>query len=694
MQRIFYPRSLVVIGVSERPDNLARIIIENLQTFGYKGQIYAVGKTKGIVHGIPIESSLDQIPDRLDLAVVLTPAATVPELMESCGRKGIHNVVVETGGFSEFSEMGRKLEEQLLEIAHRWGMHLVGPNCISVVNQEIGLCLPFVPISPTTARLGPASAVSQSGGVSVTYMDLLCNAAVGVDKAISIGNKTDLNETDYLNYLLQDPGTQIICLYLESISDGRELMRLARSSAKPIIIHKANRGQASQRVAFSHTAALVNDDRIVSTAFRQAGIFRSENFRESISMAQGFSLPPVRGNNLVIISRSGGHAVIAADAAEKYGFRLTPLPNEFIDRARSLLRTDIITLANPIDLGVIFDFDLYARIVEECLRILSPDAVLLINTFSLVEAERAHKLAKRVEGIVKESGRPIAFCVYSQGDEKQMTQHYTNFPIFAEIEDALQGLAASRDWYSRRKRAIETPSDASTGPPRRETTRFFSESGVLTADQALSLCQQYNIPIARFEVANSPDEAVGAAERVGYPVALKLLASEYAHKTDVGGVALGLADAATIRREAEAMLRRFTRPAKLMVQQIVSGGLEMILGGKRDHSFGPVAMMGLGGIFAEAFDDVTFRVVPVSRADAQEMVNEIRGKRLLEGFRGKPPLDREALIKAVTSISDMLAETPTIAEIDVNPLVVLEKGAVALDARVLLRNENNEKQAS
>jgi len=694
MEHIFYPRSLVVIGVSERPENLARIIIANLQTFGYKGQIYTVGKTKGMVQGIPIESSLDQIPNGLDLAVILTPAATVPELMESCGRKGIHNVVVETGGFSEFSETGRKLEEQLVEIAHRWDMHLVGPNCISVVNHEIGLCLPFVPISPTTARLGPASVVSQSGGVSVTYMDLLCNAAVGVDKAISIGNKTDLNETDYLNYLLQDPGTQIICLYLESISDGRELMRLARSSAKPIIVHKANRGQASERVAFSHTAALANDDRIVSAAFRQAGIFRSENFRESISMAQGFSLPPVRGNNLVIISRSGGHAVIAADAAEKYGFRLTPLPTEFIDRARSLLRTDVITLANPIDLGVIFDFDLYARIVEECLRILTPDAVLLINTFSLAEAERAHKLAKRVEEIVKESSRPIAFCVYSQGDAKQMTQHYTNLPIFAEIEDALQGLAASRDWDFQQKRAYETPSDITIASPRREATRFFSESGVLTADQALSLCQQYNIRIARFGVANSPDEAVAAAERVGYPVALKLLASEYAHKTDVGGVALGLADAATIRREAEAMLGRFTRPAKLMVQQMVGGGLEMILGGKRDHSFGPVAMMGLGGIFAEAFDDVTFRVVPLSRTDAQEMVNEVRAKRLLEGFRGKPPLDREALIKAVTSISDMLAEIPTIAEIDVNPLVVLEKGAVALDARILLRDENNEKQAN
>jgi len=687
MQRIFYPRSVVVIGVSERPDNLARLIIANLQAFRYNGQLYAVGRRKGIVYGIPIASSLDEVPDGLDLAVILTPAATVPELMESCGRKGIHRVVVESGGFSEFSEEGRRLEQQLLEIAHRWDMRLVGPNCISVVNAEIGLCLPFAPISPVNARLGPASVISQSGGVSVTYMDLLCNAGVGVNKAVSIGNKADLDETDYLSYLLQDPGTQIICLYLESISDGRELMRLARSSTKPIIVHKANRGQASQHVAFSHTAALADDDRIVSAAFRQVGIFRSEDFRESVAIAQGLSLPPVRGNNLVIISRSGGHAVIAADAAERYGFQLTPLPSEFLERARSLFRTDVITLANPIDLGLVFDFDLYARIVEECLRILSPDAVLLINTFSLVEAERAHGLARRVEEIVKESGRPIAFCVYSQGDEKQVTQRHTNLPVFAEIEDALRGLAASRDWNCRRTRATETTSDTSSAPPRKKTTPPLPESGVLTADQALSLCQMYEIPIAPFQIANDPETAMQAADRLGYPVALKALDTEHIHKSDVGGVTLGLKDGTAIRREAEAMLARFAHPPRLMVQRMVSGGLEMILGGKRDRSFGPVAMLGLGGIFVEAFDDVAFRVAPLSRTDAQEMIQEIRGKRLLGGFRGRPPLDREALIKALTSISTMLTENPAIAEIDINPLLVLENGAVAVDARILVNRK-------
>ena len=689
MQPIFYPRSLVVIGVSERPENLARIIVSNLQAFHYKGQVYAVGRKAGMVHGVRIVTSLDDIPDGLDLAVILTPAATVPDLMETCGRKGTRAVVVESGGFSEFSEEGRRLEKQLLQIAERYHMELVGPNCISVVNQEIGLCLPFTPISPATARLGPASVVSQSGGVSVTYMDMLCTAGVGVNKAVSIGNKAGLDEADYLNYLLQDAGTGIICLYLESISDGRELMRLLSSSTKPVIVHKANRSRASQQVAFSHTAALGDDDRIVTAAIRQAGAFRSENFRDSIATAQGLALPPVRGNELVIISRSGGHAVIAADAAERYGFRLIPLPTELLERVRSLFRADVIALTNPIDLGVLFDFDLYAQIVEQCLRTLSPDAVLLINAYSFEEAEGAHRLAKRVGEIVKETGRPIAFCAYSQGNEKQIVQQHTSIPVFAEIEDALLGLAASRDWNSRKSRPNEPFSVTTSVQAPMKTGELLSGAGILTSDKALSLCETYGISVAPFEVSDDPEAAVRSAERLGYPVALKALAPELVHKSDVGAVALGVPDAPLLRRQAEAMLTRIGRPARLMVQRMMTGGVELILGGRRDRAFGPVVMLGLGGIFVEVFDDVTFRVAPVGQADACGMVEEIRGKNLLKGVRGKPPLDREAVTKALSAISRMLTDNPTIDEIDVNPLLALENGAVALDARVAISRKQS-----
>jgi acetate---CoA ligase (ADP-forming) len=683
MQRIFYPQSIVVIGVSERPDNLARTIVGNLCHFGYKGELFAVGRREGNVQGIPIVTSLDQVPDGLDLAVILTPAAIVPDLMEACGRKGIRRVVIESGGFSEFSQEGRRLEQRLVEIAHRWDMRFVGPNCISVVNLENGVCLPFGDMSSGNARLGAASVISQSGGVSLTYVDRLCVAGVGVDKAVSIGNKTDLNENDYLEYLLQDPGTRIVCLYLESIGDGRRLMNLARSSKKPIIVHKVNRGEASHRVALSHTAALADDDQIVSAALRQVGIIRAEDFRESVAIAQGLTLPPVRGKRLVVISRSGGHAVIAADAAERYGFQLAPLPDEFTEHVRALFPADVIAVTNPIDLGVIFDFDMYAGIVEECLKMLSPDAVLLINTYTLAEAEGAHRLARRVEEIVRESGRPIAFCVYSQGNESQVVQQHTSLPVFAEIEDAIRGLAASRDWNLRQARLTETVG-GTVHTSREEAQRVLTTSGVLTADQALALCEAYDIPVAPSEVADNPEEAVRAADRLGYPVALKALATQLVHKTDMGGVTLGLTDAAAVKREAIAMLARIASPARLLVQRMVSGGLEVIIGGKRDRSFGPVVMFGSGGIYVEVFSDVAFRVAPLSRADAEEMIEEVRGKRLLEGVRGKPPVDREALIKAVLSLSRMLVENPRITELDINPLLVLEHGAAAVDARAVV----------
>jgi len=683
MQRIFYPNSIVVIGVSERQENLARTIIANLCTFGYKGRLFAVGRKEGSVHGIPIATSLDQVPDGLDLAVILTPAATVPDFMEACGRKGIRRIVIESGGFSEFSQEGLRLEQRLLEIAREWDIRFVGPNCISVINLETGLCLPFGSMSTVTARLGPASVVSQSGGVSLTYVDRLCTAGVGVNKAVSIGNKTDLDETDYLAYLLQDPGTKIVCLYLESIGDGRKLMDLARSSAKPIIVHKVNRGQASRRVALSHTAALADDDRIVSAAFRQVGIFRPEDFRESVAIAQGLTLPPVRGNRLVVISRSGGHAVIAADAAERYGFQLAALPDEFIERVRALFPADVIALTNPIDLGVIFDFELYARIVEECLHMLSPDAVLLINTYTLDEAEGAHRLARRVEEIVRESGRPIAFCVYSQGDEGQVVQQHTSLPIFAEIDDALRGLAASRDWNCWQARRVGATGDA-VHASREEAQRVLTRPGVLTVEQALALCKAYGIPVTPLKVANDPEEAIQAADQLGYPVALKALATQLVHKSDVGGVTLGLVDAAAVRRESAAMLTRIAHPARLMVQRMVGDGLEVILGGKRDRSFGPVVMFGLGGTYVEVFNDVSFRVAPLSRTDAEEMIGEVRGKRLLDGVRGKPPMDQESLIKALLSLSCMLVDNPSITEVDINPLLVLEHGAAAVDARAVV----------
>ncbi|HEY74885.1 MAG TPA: acetate--CoA ligase family protein [Thermoflexia bacterium] len=678
MDRFFYPQSIVVIGVSEKPDNLARNILTNLRTFGYRGDLYAVGRQEGEVEGVPIVTSLDQLPDGIDLAVILTPAPTVPDLMEACGRKSIRRVVIESGGFGEFSEEGRLLEQRLLEVARRWGIRFVGPNCISVVNLETGVCLPFAPLSPEMARRGRASVVSQSGGVSITYLDRLSAAGVGVNKVVSIGNKTDLDETDYLAYLLGDPGTEIVVLYLESLSDGRRLLDLARSASKPIVVHKANRGEAGQRIAASHTAALADDDRIVSAAFRQVGILRAEGFRDAVAMVQGLSLPPVRGDHLVVISRSGGHAVIAADAAEAYGFQLPPLPEAFARRVRGFFRADVIAPTNPLDLGVIFDFDLYARIVEECLRSLAPDAILLVNTYGPTEMEGGRRLARKVESIVRETGLPVALCVYAPGEEARRVQEMVGLPVFTEIDEAMRGLAAARDWH--RWQSIRAPSPTyETAEP---TGALHSlPTGTLTTDQALTLCQAYGIPVAPWERASTPEGAATAADRLGYPVALKVLSPEVIHKTDVGGVVLGLAGPEVVREAAERVLARAPEGASLMVQRMVKDGIEVILGGKQDPTFGPVVMFGLGGIYVEVLGEVSFRVAPLTRFDAESMIDEVRSSRLLGGVRGSPPADREGLVRALLALSRLMLDHPRLLEIDVNPLIVSPEGVVAVDAR-------------
>jgi len=692
VDRIFYPKSAAVIGVSERPDNLAAGIIHNLLAFGYEGAVHAVGLHPGEIRGIPILPSVEALPDDVDLAVILTPAETVPGLLAACGRKGIRRAVIESGGFSEFSEAGSELEAEVAAVARRWGIRFVGPNCISVVNMENRLCLPFARIEPEGVELGPVSVLAQSGGISITYLILLSEAGLGANKVVSMGNKTDLDEVDYLAYLMEDPGTEIICLYLESIEKGRHLLELAASSPKPIIIQKANRSAASARIAFSHTAALANDDRIVDAALRQAGVARAATFDEAIAMAQGLSLAAMRGNELLIISRSGGHAVVAADAAEARGFHLAPVPDEFLEEARRLFRADVIAPTNPLDLGSIFDFDLYSRLVERSLHVCDPDGLLIVHTYSAgPEAEASHRLAHRLGELSREIEKPLAFCAFTQRDEVKMLRAHTSLPVFTEIEAAIRALAASRARHAR------PPQLASlTAPPRKRPSKvetILASADVLTADAALDLCAAYEIPTAEWAVVQDLESALFAASAIGYPVALKGLSAEVSHKSDAGYIKLDLGNASQLQ-DAFVKLRTILHrdapdsPAqRFMVQKMLPDGHEVIVGGRRDPSFGPVVMFGLGGIHVEVLGDVALRLAPLSAEEAEQMVHEVRGIRLLRGARGAPSADLDAIIQALLAMSRLLISCPEIIEIDVNPLLVFEEGAAAVDARAVIRRQ-------
>ena len=691
MHKIFYPNSVAVIGVSEQPDNLAASIVRNLLDFGYKGTIYAIGLQDGISHGIPILTSVGALPDDVDLAVILTPAATVPELLDACGRKGIRHAVIESGGFTEYSEGGRLLEERVTAVARRWGMRFVGPNCISVINMEQGLCLPFARLDPEAAKLGPVSVLAQSGGVSITYLILLSETGLGANKVVSMGNKADLDEVDYLAYLLDDPGTEVICLYLESIEQGRRLLELASSSTKPIVVQKANTGRASAQIAFSHTAALANDNAVVDAALQQAGMARAASFGDAVALAQGLTLPPVVGDDLLLISRSGGHAVVAADKAEAYGFRLMPITEDLAAQVRRLFRADVIAPTNPLDLGAIFDFELYGQIVERSLHALDPDALLLIHTYSSgPEASMSQRLARRLSELSRELEKPLAFCAFAQRHEVEALKGHTDLPIFTEIEAAVRALAISRDRHARSDWSPALPSMPANRSNKAEA--LLAHDGILTTDAALDLCASFDIPVAEWAVVRDVESALLAADSIGYPVALKGLSTEAPHKSEAGLIALDIANPEQLRGAFDEVVSALPEyddreSASIMVQRMLPGGREVIIGGKQDPSFGPVVLFGMGGIYVETMKDIALRLAPLSRHGARQMMDELQGSPLLHGVGGEPPVDLEAVVDVLVSMSRLLVTCPEVVEIDINPLLVLESGAAALDARAIVSSQ-------
>jgi acyl-CoA synthetase (NDP forming) len=686
---LFYPTSVVVIGVSENPDNLARNIVQNLFEFQFRGEIHLVGSREGILCGEKIHTSLDELPDGIGVAVILTPAPTVPELLESCGRKKILWAIIESGGFSEYSGEGKKLERRVHQVAKKWGIRLCGPNGIGVINVENGFVVPFVSMKREAVRKGTVSILAQSGGVSFIYFNHLASANVGIAKLVSMGNKLDLDEIDYLRYLIQDSQTEIIGLYLESLGKGKDLLDLARSTSKPIILHKANTGEGSRHIARLHTAALANDDRVVDAASEQAGIIRARDFRSFVNAVKIFSLPPMKGRNLVIVSRSGGIAIVAADSAERYRFRLLPLSKQFEDRVHSYFRAKVIKPTNPIDLGDLFDFDLYTKILDQVLSIKAVDGVLFQHGATIVEREPSRGLIAAVKELSFRYHKPVALCYITEEEELALVKRTIDYPIFTEPEDALSALAVSMDHYRKQKRSREK---APYFKADKERVKLLlqearSRKRGLLLPEAFEVLTAYGIPVARYRVAYRKDDLKKAVEGVGRPFALKVISPDISHKSDVGGVFLDVRDLS----RAEAAFARIKKlcsgmSSGLLVQKMISDGKEVILGAKRDPSFGPVVLFGLGGIYTEILQETSLRVAPITRSEAKEMILETKASRILSGIRGEGPLDLSALVDSLLRLSQLMIDFPEIEGVDINPIKVLEKGAVAVDARIQVNN--------
>ncbi|MCK8601177.1 acetate--CoA ligase family protein [Desulfoferrobacter suflitae] len=689
MHKLFSPQSVVVIGVSESEDNLGRNILSNLVRFGYQGKIYAVGPRGGQVLGIPILQSVDDLAEPVELAVLLTPARFIPDILAQCGAKGIRRAVVESGGFRELGPHGQTLEDQLLEISARFGLSFVGPNCIGVIHTKTGIYTPFIAL-PKPYKQGRASVFAQSGGVGLTLGERLSSSGIGVNKLVSMGNKLSLDETDFLQFLVDDPDTQIIFFYLEDFKRGRQFAEAARGSAKPILLLKSNTSPLSQAIAQSHTAALAGDDQVVDAVCKEVGVMRVRSVAEVINAMRGFSMPPLQGGNLAVVSRSGGHAVVAADACARRGFHLPPLREELLEAVRRKLRAGVIRLGNPMDLGDLYDMPFNFDVVKSVLRQEDIHGVIFIHvTHMTVEREASRKLLQDLWELSWQYGKPVAMVVEIPFEERVFLLQTADFPFFSEPGEAVEALWCQ--WQQAKHAARRTgPPPSAPSPSWREQTVAWlsglkSKNRQPLLHEALELMDRIDIPTAPWKMVTDLSSAREAARTMGFPVALKAVAPSLLHKSEKSAIALNIAGDGELDRHWSRLNALAGDVEGVVVQKMVFASRELIIGAKRDPSFGPLVLVGFGGIVVEVLKDVSMRLAPIGAEAAMQMLRELSGARILEAFRGMHQADLDGAARILVTISQLMHQVPFLSELDLNPVSLDDagKGAVALDARLL-----------
>lgn len=691
MDNLFKPQNLAIIGVSERKTNLTLNILTNLEHFKFQGKVFPVGPKGGEVFGKKIYKSVLDIPENIDSALILTPADTVPDIVEQCGKKGIKSLVIQSAGFREFGEKGKEREKRLVEIADKYGIRFIGPNCIGLINFHNGMVLPFLILKDIYTK-GNISIVTQSGGVGITFLNIFSGEHMGIAKFASIGNKLNLDENDLIEYYLQDKDTDIILAYLEGISDGRRLMKLAETSSKPILLYKANTGTLGQSIAASHTAAISSDDAVVDTALKQCGIARFKDRQTLINYLKVLPMPKIKGNNLAILSRSGGHAILAADAAEKNNFSLAPFKKELMDEISKHFRASVINLTNPLDLGDVFDYDLYLKIIEATAKEDNVHAVVFIHVcFSSAEIPQSKALIEKTYELSQKYNKPILVCMEMDTQDLRQLRHQLKFPVLNSPLETIKSLALLRDFQYEKKREVKLPElKIDYKSSKKIIDQCLKEKRSPNLDEGLKIFEYYDIPIVKSEFAKTKEELVNKSKALGYPVAFKVVSNDISHKTDVGGVQLNLKNESELINAYDKMAKKIKdkMPAAkidgVTLQPMLENGFELIIGAKNDPNFGPLVLAGLGGIFVEVFKDSAMRIAPFTEDEALSMLKELKGYKILKGTRGKKGYDLKPIIKTIIHLSKLISDFPEIKEIDINPFYTMEKSGYAIDARIIV----------
>ncbi|MBO0887833.1 acetate--CoA ligase family protein [Candidatus Bathyarchaeota archaeon] len=693
LDALFAPKSIAVIGASNREGSVGRAVFTNILLNQYTGTVYPVNPKDHSVSGVRAYRSVQDLPESVDVAVVIVPAPTVSSITEECGRKGVKGLIVISAGFREVGEDGARLERQVSDIARKYSMRLVGPNCLGAMNTD-----PSVRLNASFASQMPAEGsiafASQSGALGEAVIDYAAGEGIGFSKFISVGNKADVNENDVLEYLRADPQTKVILLYIEDIVDGRRFIDTVTrvTQEKPIIAVKAGVSPEGAKAASSHTGALAGSDEAYNAILKQSGVIRVESIIDLFDYARAFakqSLP--RGNRVAIITNGGGPGIMATDASVRYGLQIS----QFSEATKAKLRAGLpkeASVNNPIDLIGDAQADRYGLALG-ALQDESVDCgLVLLTPQAMVDLK---KVAETIASVGPTSGKTILTSILGLTDITPAVEvlESSSIPHYVFPESAVRALAAMYEhqrWIDRPRTQIRH-FDVDTSKAH-EVVSSAKRAGLtnLPQDDALKILSIYGLPVIRTESAATRDEAIGAARRIGFPVAMKIVSPDVIHKIDVGGVKLNLNYEAEVSNAYDEIRKNVksqvpnARMEGVLLQEYLTGGTETILGVHRDAKFGPLLMFGMGGIYVEAYHDVSFRLAPIRELSATNMIGEIRGSKILQGFRGQPQADIGAIAECIQRLSQLSVELPEISELDVNPLVALSKGCRALDARIII----------
>lgn len=703
LDAVLKPHSIAVIGASRRKLTIGNRLFHNLLHHEFTGVVYPVNPNAKVVAAVQTYPSVLDIPGKVDLAIIITPAETVPRLMEECGQKGVRGVIVISAGFGESSPEGMTRQNEILETSRRYGMRLVGPNCMGIINTDpaVNMNATFSSISPPA---GNTAMSTQSGALGLAILEYARNLNIGLSTFVSIGNRADVSSNDLLQYWEKDSSTKVILLYLESFGNPKKFARIARSTTltKPVVVVKSGRTSAGFRAAASHTGALATAEVVSEALFIQTGMIRVDTLEELFNVANLLSNQPIsQGRRVAILTNGGGPGIMTADACADRGLEVPTLSDESVSKLKSFLSSRA-SLANPIDMTADASAEEYRRALEILAHDDGIDIVIVIFIPPILVQSEA--VANAIRGLAPEFRKRgktlVASFMGSRGTGIEYDSKdggcIPNFTFPENIAVALAGAYEYRQWLQKPKGVVPKLTGINKERADEIVASALKQSSTrplwLEASSISDLLNSYGIKVAVSKSVKTAENAAKVAEEIGFPVAVKLVSDKIVHKTEVGGVILSRRSAGEVKqafnqiRERFEGLKRADEMQGVTIQQMILEGIEVIVGVTQDPSFGPLIVFGMGGIYAEFFRDITFRIHPLTDVDAQDMVRSVKAHQLFAGWRGSKPSDVEALGDLLLRVSAMVEDFPQIAEMDLNPVKVQEqgKGYVVVDARILL----------